>query len=184
MSDGGYHAWRALQYPLKHCGGDRDLARWSKRLESVRKDVEYSFGILKGRFRILKMPIAFCDKTQVDNIFFTCCVIHNDLLVHDSNDLSSWDLEGQDGTFGGDGCLDLDDTYDEFLGVEDLDATLQGGSDATEFNTNVYEMEQEEGHYVLASKLAKHFKMQWEKHEVEWINSKEVDEKIVNEIDW
>ncbi|CAN0447495.1 unnamed protein product, partial [Pylaiella littoralis] len=38
--------------PSKFAGTDIEI-RWSKALESVRKDVECFFGILKGRFRIL-----------------------------------------------------------------------------------------------------------------------------------
>lgn len=34
---------------------DLEVKRWSKCVESNRKDVECTFGILKGRFRILKV---------------------------------------------------------------------------------------------------------------------------------
>ena len=76
-----------------------DLEReFSKRLESVRKDVECTFGVtackkkltiwqvLKNRFRILKVPLLCCGRNgqeKVDNIFYTCCMIHNMLLEHD-----------------------------------------------------------------------------------------------------
>lgn len=62
--------------------GTKLLARWSKRIESVRKDVECTFGILKRRFRILKVPMPYTSKEQVENIMFTCCVLHNILLGH------------------------------------------------------------------------------------------------------
>ena len=52
----------------------------SKRLESVRKDVECFFGSVKGRFRILKLPLLFEDKEVIDNVWFTCCILHN--LMH------------------------------------------------------------------------------------------------------
>ncbi|CAM9418251.1 unnamed protein product, partial [Discosporangium mesarthrocarpum] len=47
-----YHQWRCLMCPLKSARTVTEL-KWSKRLESVRKDVECFFGRLKGRFRIL-----------------------------------------------------------------------------------------------------------------------------------
>jgi hypothetical protein len=42
MVDGGYHRWRVLIAPKK--GAEKHTKRWSKQLESVRKDVERTFG--------------------------------------------------------------------------------------------------------------------------------------------
>jgi hypothetical protein len=97
--DGGYHKWRCLQCPLKHTSIPKD-ALWSKWVESVRKDVECVFGILKGRFRCLKLPIYHHDQETIDNMFFTCCIIHNMLLSEDGYD-KRWEANinwgGQDG---------------------------------------------------------------------------------------
>ena len=41
---------------------DPDFVAWRKRIESVRKDVERGFGILKGRWRILKLPMRLKTK--------------------------------------------------------------------------------------------------------------------------
>ena len=41
---------------------------------------------LKGRFRILKLPITFRHKKDIDNMFFTCCTIHNILHSYDGLD--------------------------------------------------------------------------------------------------
>ncbi|CAB1115914.1 unnamed protein product [Ectocarpus sp. CCAP 1310/34] len=60
-----------------------DLA-FSKRLESVRKDVECFFGIVKGRFRILKLSIPYHKQEDIDNVFFTCCILHNMLHSYDN----------------------------------------------------------------------------------------------------
>jgi Plant transposon protein len=54
--------------------------RWAK---SMRKDVECTFGILKGRFRILKTGIRLKSFQVVDDIWFTCCALHNYLLEAD-----------------------------------------------------------------------------------------------------
>ena len=56
LCDGGYHKWRSMQCPVKHTS-DEDLCRWSRWVESVRIDVECKLEILKGRFRILKIPV-------------------------------------------------------------------------------------------------------------------------------
>lgn len=50
LVDGGYHKWRCLQCPLKHSAIPRETL-WSEWAETVRKDVECVFGVLKGRFR-------------------------------------------------------------------------------------------------------------------------------------
>ena len=73
ICDGGYHQWRCLQFPLKYAS-DIWARRWSKRMESVRKDVECSFGILKQRFRILKVPFLLkghCPKRNT-TLLHTC----------------------------------------------------------------------------------------------------------------
>lgn len=59
---------------------------WSTRLESVRKDVECSFGILKGRFQILRSRILFHSQRKVDNIFVGACILHNMNLCNDKLD--------------------------------------------------------------------------------------------------
>lgn len=59
-------------------------------MESVRKDVECTFGSLKARFRILRNPIEYHDQSCIDNVFFTCCIIHNILLTIDGLD-SRWE---------------------------------------------------------------------------------------------
>ena len=48
-------------------------------LVSVRKRVERAFGLNKQRFRLLKTPMLFKTKQQVDNVMLTCCRLHNKL---------------------------------------------------------------------------------------------------------
>jgi hypothetical protein len=55
---------------------DVDEICWSKWLESMRKDVECTFGILKGRWRILKSGIQIQGVDAVYNIWLTCCVMN------------------------------------------------------------------------------------------------------------
>ncbi len=64
----------------------RSEIRFSKWLESVRKDVECTFGILKGRFRILKTGIRLGGQQAGDRIFLICCALHNWLLEVDGLD--------------------------------------------------------------------------------------------------
>jgi hypothetical protein len=98
--DQGYHKWRALQSPLSYTSSSSTARDWSTRLESNRKDVECFFGRLKGRFRILKIPINYHHKTEIDNVFVTCIILHNILLWFDGLDTAwerEYNYEGADG---------------------------------------------------------------------------------------
>lgn len=48
LVDNGYHKWSLTIPPFKHVCGRKEL-RFSQWLESMRKDVECTFGILKKR---------------------------------------------------------------------------------------------------------------------------------------
>ncbi len=60
-----------------------DKTRQSKWIELMRKDVERTFGILKGRWRILKSGVRISGVVNVDKVWFTCCALHNWLLEID-----------------------------------------------------------------------------------------------------
>ncbi|CAN0429414.1 unnamed protein product, partial [Pylaiella littoralis] len=77
--------WRTLIEPSKYPLSVGDLL-FSKRLESVRKDVECFFGILKIRFRILKLAMTYQEQERIDYVFFTCCILHNMLHTFDGMD--------------------------------------------------------------------------------------------------
>ena len=59
------------------------VMKFSKKLESVRKDIEGVFGILNVRFRFLKTFNLLLRQDSVDNAFVTCCILHNIMLRHD-----------------------------------------------------------------------------------------------------
>lgn len=71
--------------PSKEAVGNAET-RFSRAIESVRKDVECFFGILKGRFRVLKLRMGYQSRESIDNIFFTCCILHNMLHSFDGMD--------------------------------------------------------------------------------------------------
>ena len=67
-------------------------------LKALRKDVECTFGILKGCWRILKTGIHVHNTEARDNIWMTCCALHNLLL--DVDKLShKWEEEGIPSSF-------------------------------------------------------------------------------------
>ena len=83
ICDGGYHRWPCLVSPVKSGPAGSPTMKWSGKLESVRKDIEGVFGILKRRFRFLKNFINLSCQKSVDNCFVTCCILHNMLLKAD-----------------------------------------------------------------------------------------------------
>jgi hypothetical protein len=74
--------------------------RFSQWLESMRKDVECTLGILKGRWRALKTGIRLHNTEVSDNIWLTRCALHNMLFDVDSlnkawknGDCLQWEME-------------------------------------------------------------------------------------------
>ena len=70
LVDNGYLQWLCTVPPFT-VTSDMDEIRWTKWLESMRKDVECTFGILKGRWQILKSGIWIQGIDAVDNIWLT-----------------------------------------------------------------------------------------------------------------
>jgi DDE superfamily endonuclease len=87
LVDNEYHKWSCTQAPAKtnvlKC--EERLSEW---IESFRKDAECVFGILKGRFRVLKTGIRLSGPATADKIWLTCCALHNWLLEADN--LEEW----------------------------------------------------------------------------------------------
>ena len=77
--DNGYLDWSVTIPPMKTTDSRKEI-RFSAWLESMRKDVECTFGILKGRWRILKTGIRTHSIESADKIWLTCCALHNMLL--------------------------------------------------------------------------------------------------------
>ncbi|KAG7345430.1 DDE superfamily endonuclease [Nitzschia inconspicua] len=85
LTDNGYHKWSTTVPPYKSTTSRREI-RFSEWLESMRKDVECTFGILKGRWRILKTGITIQSVADANKIWKTCCALHNMLLEVDGLD--------------------------------------------------------------------------------------------------
>ena len=112
LVDNGYLDWPTTVPPIKRTFDQREI-RWSQWLESMRKDVECTFGILKGRWRILKAGVRLHSADAVDRVWKTCCALHNWLLEADGLD-NEWEngvsseWEGELGEYG-------DDEFGEFV---------------------------------------------------------------------
>ena len=77
--DNGYLSW-SCTVPSDGNGVTYEVIRFSEWLESMRKDVECLFGIMKGRFLILRYGFRFQKIYMCDQLWLTCCAMHNMLL--------------------------------------------------------------------------------------------------------
>jgi hypothetical protein len=80
VCDGGYLRWPVLICPYQGASAASQGGYFSSNLESVRKDVECVFGILKKRWKILEYGIRFRDIKVVEKTFVVCCMLHNMML--------------------------------------------------------------------------------------------------------
>jgi hypothetical protein len=165
-------------------------------LESMRKDVECTFGILKGRWRILKSGIRLHSAKAVDRVWKTCCALHNWLLEADGLD-EEWeggvssDWEGE---------LGEHDEEDVARNLPAAIANLHSPAERRRYDTsgmsfgddvemddlenvtqpdasmNVDEMEDSDGVRIVRNlslaffraRLIEHFDIRWQRHELVW----------------
>ena len=83
--DNGYLEWSCTVPPVKDARTYVTI-RFSEWLESMRKDVECTFGILKQRFSILRHGVRLESMKLCDKVWLTCCALHNRLLMLDGLD--------------------------------------------------------------------------------------------------
>ena len=80
ICDNGYHRWPISISPYANVDSGSIEGYFSTNLESVRKDVECTFGILKKRWRVLNDGLYYRDINICEKIFVTCCCLNNFLL--------------------------------------------------------------------------------------------------------
>ena len=94
LVDNGYLDWSTTVPPMKQPFTYEEI-RFSEWLESMRKDIECTFGIMKRRFHILRFGIRLQKLSNSDKVWSTCCALHNMLLFIDGLDLG-WEGQTQD----------------------------------------------------------------------------------------
>ena len=80
ICDNGYHRWPISISPYASADSGSIEGYFSTNLESIRKDVECTFGILKKRWRVLNDGLYYRDITICEKIFVTCCCLNNFLV--------------------------------------------------------------------------------------------------------
>lgn len=97
--DNGYSCWSYTALPMKD-GATYLFIRFSEWLESMQKEVECAFGMMKGRFCSLRYGLRSQSIEKCDQIWLTCCTLHNRLLFEDglnkdwmNGEKSDWERE-------------------------------------------------------------------------------------------
>jgi hypothetical protein len=80
LTDGIYPTWSCFAKPIS-MPLEAKKQQYTKCQEAIRKDVERTFGILKGKFHILSVPLRFWDRVEIDNVVRCCVIIHNIIRV-------------------------------------------------------------------------------------------------------
>ena len=80
ICDNGYHRWPISISPYANADSASLEGYFSTNLESIRKDVECTFGILKKRWRVLNDGFYYRDINICEKIFVTCCCLNNFLV--------------------------------------------------------------------------------------------------------
>ncbi|XP_022040261.1 uncharacterized protein LOC110942805 [Helianthus annuus] len=74
-----------VEYKYGYYLVDDDEKRFylKKKQESVRKDIEQTFGVLKKRWFIIAQSLRIFEKSKRRNIMYTCIILHN-MILEDS----------------------------------------------------------------------------------------------------
>ena len=76
LADGMYPSW-ALFVKSSKSATDRQVTAFSRQQESVRKDVERAFGVLRSNWHVLERPCRMWYKDRAMTMLQACIVLHN-----------------------------------------------------------------------------------------------------------
>jgi len=80
ICDNGYLRWPTSICPYAGCENSSLKGFFSTNLESVQKDVECTFGILKKRWQVFNDGLDYHDISKCEKIFNACCCLNNLML--------------------------------------------------------------------------------------------------------
>lgn len=146
--DGGLPKEGMFQNPMTE-RVSRGAVLCSEWMESVRKDVEGFFGILKMRFRFLKNYIVYHGINVIEAAMTTACILHNMLLVFDCMSIDSWEDVDWEQIDPDANDEDFDDTEADI--IRDLQAKELADIDSDDEEEMEEEEDPEEDMYGVAA---------------------------------
>nr|XP_043616058.1 uncharacterized protein LOC122587974 [Erigeron canadensis] len=90
LADGIYPEWATLVKSFK-CPMDPKTTKFKRYQEAARKDVERAFGVLQGRWAILKQDACPHSVNKIKRMMYACVILHNMIVQDNGNAIS--DLE-------------------------------------------------------------------------------------------
>ena len=174
MVDNGYLSWSCTVPPVKDAS-TYETIRFSEWLESMRKQVECSFGIMKQRFSTLRHGIRLSSIKRCDQIWITCCAIHNMLLFHDDYN-NNWNVHEFESCNGSGSNVNL--SNDNLFAIMRLHRTITGnvGNTNSRVDTHTFNKYVEDGYRVVSKMplntfrecLIRHFDIRFKNQSVFW----------------
>ena len=188
--DNGYLNWSCTVPPMKNPMSYEEI-RFSEWLESMRKDVECTFGSLKKRFAVLKYGLRSGSIEQCDKLWLTCCALHNLLLFHDKLD-KGWETGKKMCPFEeSDDDYEIDEEYDNDMDDDKDDdedniefalrrlnrlKSTQVPCNYTQYDKKYFNKYTVEGKRIVSKiplkvfheRLIHHFDIRFKKNDIEW----------------
>jgi hypothetical protein len=172
--DGGYNKEAFLVDPMSQGCGRNEII-WSEWLESIRKDVECTFGMLKQRFRFFLNSIQYHSFFLIENAFKCACMLHNMMITYNGMDIFEWektvdwstvDPDLEDDAYEeekDDSTLPDEDIGEEYLPLQPAPIITHTTLPGRQFNAS-----SAADYIVLRERLVTHFRHNYELGMVRW----------------
>ena len=175
LYDNGYLPWSVTMPPSKYSSSIAEI-RWSQWLESMRKDVECTFGIMKKRFSILDKGIDIKRIEEADQVVLTCCALHNLLLKIDDRD-GAWEggvaMDSDNSNFAMNRLHNSGNSEDNLNNSEGNQT-----NDSYEYASDSFTIVKNMHQAIFKQRLVEHFDILFHKNKIIWPKSVEKQRKL------
>ncbi|XP_057775399.1 uncharacterized protein LOC130994371 [Salvia miltiorrhiza] len=95
LTDGIYPNWPVFVKSPTH-PTDPKGKRFKVMQEAARKDIERAFGVLQARWTIVKGPSRLWSKEEMNDIMFTCIILHNMIIEDEGEHATQWEEDADE----------------------------------------------------------------------------------------
>jgi hypothetical protein len=169
--DGGYQKLSWLIDPYKN-GCNIHQKIFSEMLESVRKDIECTFGIIKQRFRLFLNNIQFHKFEVIENAWKTAVMLHNMLIIYNAKDNINWV------TFHPDDDSDSYEEMDDFIDIRKIDCNSLNIVRQTTPIGRTYSVKNDQHYTSRRNNLVHHFNFVYKLSLVKWPVRSDVGQRL------